>query len=106
MIIKELKKPITDKNFIHLVRLKYIKVKDAMILHLDNGTMFLDSILIQGSEHDDLLYILDGIYNIDSSILRLYNPEDVLEDKFYYEHYLPVNGGEYYTDMIYRVEVI
>lgn len=95
MIINELYKPILDSGTIGLVLQNKLKIKDAMILTLGGCT-----ILTQGLIGCDLVNTIDTIYKQDNGVLRLYKSSDVLEDEYNNEYYLPVNGGEYYTDMI------
>jgi len=105
MIIRELKKGITDKNFIELVKTGKIKIEKPLLLGFDTGTAWLNLVLYQGFETDDLIAIIDEIASNDEhdEVLRYYDYDDadVLESS---DEFLPINGGACYTDMLYTVD--
>ena len=85
-------------------------MKNPLLLSFDTGLFWTNDILIQGSEYDDLMAIIDDIYYNTPDLLRLYTMGEILEgikeeeEDAELEKYIPLNGGEYYTDMILAVE--
>ena len=77
---------------------------EKIILRFDSGTALVREVEWCTNLGDDVMGIIDEIYNECPEKLKLYRPEDVLGEDYHYENYLPVNGGEYYTDMIWSVE--
>ena len=110
MYIRELKQATDNKNFINQVKKGIIKMENPLLLSFDTGLFWTNDILTQGSEYDDLMVIIDDIYYATPALLKLYTLEEILEgneeneEDAELEKYIPLNGGEYYTDMILSVE--
>ena len=99
-------------------------VKDTMQeypmleIHLLTGTAWTQSILVEGTKQDDILYLIDEYYlEHDDLPVPMYTLDDLLdgitfksqEEQWEYMdrlEMLPINGGEYYIDGIAHVEEV
>lgn len=111
MIIKELFIPINSNDMIREVRSGRLKIKDACIMYFNTGTAWLNGVMVQGREGEDLIELIDWIYTRGTfgDELVLYSMEEILEQgmgDYIYDYYIGVNGGEYFTDMIDSIEYI
>ena len=117
MRIKEIKKIDNHKLARKLIKEGKIKFNcDVIILHQNIGFYWLNPIVTEGGRFSDILELIDNIYNNypkNKLPYRLYTYDEVIDnigvdgfDNYLFECYLPVNGGEYYTDVIEYVEVI
>ncbi len=84
--------------------------------YLKTGTIHLKKIIIpveldewENPDHQDITSILDGYiyFNYDGKINKYgYNEllEDYTDDEIM-EEFFPINGGEYWIDGIYKVDI-
>ena len=109
MRITEIKKIEDMEKAVKLLRSGKIKGDDIVILWQYTGLAWLNPIITTVNNRGDIETILDDIYNNisnkDEMSFPLYDIEEI-EDIYLYEDYIPINGGEYYTDTILWVEEV
>jgi len=109
MRITEIKKIEDMEKAVKLLRSGKIKGDDIVILWQYTGLAWLNPIITTVNNRGDIETILDDIYNNisnkDEMPFPLYDIEEI-EDIYLYEDYIPINGGEYYTDTILWVEEV
>lgn len=116
-----LKSALDDiKNLYGYSAIKWDSITDAIESEIDNidlnvnilkinmntGTVWTKSFYTIGTIYDDLMDIIDSYATQDDCILTFYEAGDVLSYEYDYidESFLPINGGEKYTDTISSVE--
>ena len=110
MRIKEIKKIKDREKAIELFRSGKVKGDNIVILWQYTGIAWLNPIITTDNNMCDIVTILDNIYynisNDNDLPFPLYDIDEIdkIDDRYLYENYLPINGGEYYTDMISHVE--
>lgn len=85
-------------------------------IHLLTGTAWTESIVVEGTEEDDLLELIDSYYLENGDLpVPMYTLEDLLQGQYFKtEHQqwdyidgldmLPINGGEFYIYGIDHIE--
>ena len=117
MRIKEIKKIEDHWLAYRLVKSGKIKFEcPVLILHQATGFYWTRPLIVEGVRGDCLNYLLNELFNQyddDELPFSLYTYKEVIDDigeigyeNYLYEHYFPLNGGEYYTDTILRVEEV
>lgn len=117
MKIKEIKK--IENHWLAYQTIKKGKIKldcPVLILHQSTGFYFTRPLIVEGKKAECLNELMDKLfnqYNIDEMPFPLYTYKEVIEDigeigynEYLYEHYFPLNGGEYYTDIILEIEEV
>ncbi len=117
MKIKEIKKIKNHWQAYELIKKGKIKLDcPVLILHQATGFYWTRPLLVEGVRGDCLHYIMNELYNQyndDELPFPLYTYDDVIDnigetgyENYLYEHYFPLNGGEYYTNTILWVEEV
>lgn len=87
-------------------------------IHFLTGTAWTKSIIVEGSEDDDLLELIDGYYLEHGDLpVPMFDLDDLLEGRTFktqgeqWEYLeklevLPINGGEYYIEGISHIEEV
>jgi hypothetical protein len=87
-------------------------------IHLETGFYWTESILVEGTENDDLLELIDEYYLEHGDLpVPMYTLDEVIKGRTFrtqeeeWEYIddlglLPINGGEYYIDGIAYVEEV
>ena len=117
MIIKEIKKIKDHEKAYQLIKNDKIKFDcPILVLHQATGFYYTRPLIVEGVKGDCLSYLMDQLfeqYNIDELPFPIYTYEEVIENigeeaynEYLYDFYMPLNGGEYYTDIILWVEEV
>lgn len=117
MRIKEIKKIKNHEKAYQLIKKGKIKFDcPILILYQNTGFYFTRPLIVEGVRGECLDYLMDELfnkYNDDEMPFPLYSFDDVIDDigeigyeEYLYEHYFPLNGGEYYTDNILEIEEV
>lgn len=87
-----------------------------LILYQSTGFYFTRPLVVEGIKGECLDYLMNELfdkYNNDEMPFPLYSFDNVIDDigeigydEYLYEHYFPLNGGEYYTDNILYIEEV
>lgn len=117
MRIKEIKK-IKD-HWAAYKAIKSNKIKfncPILILHQATGFYWTRPLIVEGVRGECLDYLMNELYdqyNNEELPFPIYTYEEVIDDiggigydEYLYEHYFPLNGGEYYTDTILEIEEV
>ena len=87
-------------------------------IYLMTGTAWTESILVEGTEDDDLLELIDEYYLEHGDLpVPMYTLDEILKDRTFRtqeeewdyiddQGLLPINGGEYYIDGIAYIEEV
>ena len=87
-------------------------------IHLLTGLAWTKYILVEGTEQDDLLELIDRYYLEHGNLpVPMYTLDDLIEGKKFktqedeweyldYLEVLPINGGEFYIDGIDHIEEV
>lgn len=76
-------------------------------IYFKTVTAWVRAIEVEGSLKDDLLNLIEQYIEIHPDDLPTYQYEDLQENytiECIEENYLPINGGEFYIDMIDWIE--
>ena len=107
MRITEIKKIENHERAYQLIKNGKMKFEcPILILHQATGFYWTRPLIVEGVDGDCLEYLMNELfnkYNDDEMPFPLYDIEEI-EDIYLYEDYIPINGGEYYTNMISHVE--
>lgn len=117
MRITRIKKIENHKKTYELIKEGKIKFNcPILILHQSTGFYFTRPLVVEGIRGECLDYLMNELFNKynDNEIpFPLYSFDEVIDDigeigydEYLYEHYFPLNGGEYYTDNIYYIEEV
>lgn len=117
MKIKEIKKIEDHWAAYELIKKDKIKFDcPILILHQATGFYYTRPLIVEGVKGDCIEYLMNELfdkYNDDKIPFPLYSFDEVIEDigeigydEYLYEHYFPLNGGEYYTDAILWIEEV
>ena len=117
MRIKEIKKIKDHEKTYQLIKEGKIKFDcPIIILHQSTGFYYTRPLIAEGVRGECLDYLMNELlerYNDDELPFPLYAYDEVIEDigeigyeNYLYEHYFPLNGGEYYTDTILWIEEV
>lgn len=117
MRIKEIKKIQNHLLTYEMIKKGKIKFEcPILILYQNTGFYFTRPLIVEGVKGECLNYLMDELfnkYNDDEMPFPLYSFDEVISDigeigyeEYLYEHYFPLNGGEYYTDNIYYIEEV
>ena len=117
MRIKEIKKIENHSLAYKLVKSGKIKFDcPILILHQATGFYWTRPLVVEGIRGECLDYLMDELfkqYDINELPFPIYTFNEVIEDigeigyeDYLYEHYFPLNGGEYYTDTILEIEEV
>lgn len=72
-------------------------------LHLQNGTAWTTPIQVEGHTGDDIISLIDDYYYENGSLpVPMYTMDELEEWEL--ATMIPVNGGEYYIDMVSYIE--
>lgn len=85
-----------------------IKTNDVVIIWLETGSAWLRPVVVEGSYMMDLIDLLDSVYytyDNDDMPFPLYTLEEV-EEYMGDINYIPINGGEYYTDPVHYIDYV
>lgn len=117
MRIKEIKKIKDHEKAYRLIKEGKVKFDcPIIILHQATGFYFTRPLIVEGKKAGCLNELMDKLfnqYNIDELPFPIYTYNEVIEDigeigyeDYLYEHYFPLNGGEYYSNTILWVEEV
>ena len=117
MVIKEIKKIKDHWAAYKLIKKGKIKFDcPILILHQATGFYYTRPLIVEGVKGDCIEYLMNELYsqyNDDEVPFPLYTYEDVINDigeeaynEYLYDFYMPLNGGEFYTDTILWVEEV
>ena len=107
----------TIEHYIDIVR-DTMQDYPMLEIHLSTGTAWTESIVVEGTEQDDLLQLIDSYYLENGDLpVPMYTLEDLLQGQYFKtEHQqwdyidslemLPINGGEFFIDGIDSVEEV
>lgn len=116
MIIKEIKK--IEDHWAAYETIKKGKIKfdcPILILHQATGFYWTRPLVVEGVRGECLEYLMNELYNQynDELPFPVYSFNDVIDDigetgyeDYLYEYYFPLNGGEYYTNVILWIEEV
>lgn len=110
MRISEIKMIKDREKAVELLRSGKVKGDNIVILWQYTGLAWLNPIITTDNNRCDIVTMLDNIYynisNDNDLPFPLYDIDeiDAIDDRYLYESYLPINGGEYYTNMISHIE--
>ncbi len=114
MRIKEIKKIKDHGKTYQLIKEGKIKFDcPILILYQATGFYFTRPLVVEGVRGECLNYLMNELfeqYDINDLPFPLYTYDEVIDDigeigynEYLYEHYFPLNGGEYYTDNILEI---
>ena len=117
MIIKEIKKIKDHEKAYQLIKKGKIKFNcPVLILHQATGFYYTRPLIVEGVKNECIQYLMDELYNQykhSGLPFPVYSLNEVLEDigeeaynEYLYDFYMPLNGGEFYTDTILWVEEV
>lgn len=118
MRIKEIKKIKDHEKAYQLIKKGKLKFDcPILILHQATGFYWTRPLIVEGVKGECLDYLMNELFNQyndnDELPFPLYSFDEVISDigeigyeEYLYEHYFPLNGGEYYTDTILWVEEV
>lgn len=107
----------TVEYYIDIVR-ETMEDYPMLEIHLLTGTAWTQSILVEGTKQDDILYLIDEYYlEHDDLPVPMYTLDDLIEGKKFKTQedewqyldslgVIPINGGEFYIDGIAHVEEV
>jgi len=73
-------------------------------IYFTGSGFYVPTVVVDNEINDDLIAILDELHERCELPVPLYTLEELEEEGDDLDNYIPINGGEYYIDMIERVE--
>lgn len=117
MRVREIKKIKNHWTAYKLLKSGKIKFDcPILVLHQATGFYYTRPLVVEGVQGECLEYLMNELYsqynNDDEIPFPIYTQQEVLEvmedigDEYLFEYYFPLNGGEYYTDVILWIEEV
>ena len=73
-------------------------------IYFTGSGFYVPTVVVDNEINDDLIAILDELHERCELPVPLHEPQELIEEGFDLDDYIPINGGEYYIDMVERVE--